>query len=96
MKSSSERLKINSTRKNNMLKLLLPITFITSLFFFGCGNSDEKKNQEVMPAADTSKGVSAMKQDPFKKEQTALVYVSSCDGFSAVRNQNAATALIAN
>ena len=62
-----------------MKKLLLPVAIIASLCFPNCGNSVEKKH-DVMPDADTSKGVSAMVND-----SVHLAYICPCGGCSDVK-----------
>lgn len=64
-----------------MKKLTVYITIIASIFFFGCGNSDEKKN-DVLPDADTSKGVSAMANDSVHGD---LAYICPCGGCPDVK-----------
>lgn len=64
-----------------MKKLLLSIAIIPSLFFFGCGNPKEKKNQDAVPH-DTSDGVSAMNHDSLHGE---LAYICPCGGCPDVK-----------
>ena len=64
-----------------MKNFFLPAVIASSLFLFGCGNAEEK-NQESMPPADTSKGVSAMTHDSTGKE---LAYICPCGGCPEIR-----------
>ena len=65
-----------------MKKLLLHIAIITSLSFFGCGNSEEKKQDDGAVPHDTSHGVSAMANDSLHGE---LAYICPCGGCPEIR-----------
>ena len=65
-----------------MKKFFLPLAIIASLSIMSCGNNSEKKNQEAMPPADTSKGVSVMAHDSSNKD---VAYVCPCGGCPEVR-----------
>lgn len=64
-----------------MKKSLLSAAIISSVYFSGCGNSEEKKN-EAMPAPDTSKGVSASVSD---SSHADLAYICPCGGCPEVK-----------
>ena len=68
-----------------MKKVILLSAFALSMTLFSCGNSGEKKQDEGMPKADTSKGVNAMTTDSLKKDEAALVYVCPCGGCPEVK-----------
>lgn len=53
-----------------------------SVALFSCGSSEEQKHEEVMPAADTSKGVSAATTDSAKGD---LAYICPCGGCPEIR-----------
>ncbi|MBI3502015.1 MAG: hypothetical protein HY063_09490 [Bacteroidetes bacterium] len=64
-----------------MKNLFLSAAVIFSFTLFSCGTTEEKKqNDAVKP--DTSKGVSAMKNDSAKSE---LAYVCPCGGCPEVK-----------
>ena len=65
-----------------MKKVFLSTVIAASILFYGCGSSEEKKHEEVMPAADTSQGVSAMAHDSTHGE---LAYVCPCGGCPEVK-----------
>ena len=69
-----------------MKKLLLPIGVIAALSFFGCGNSEEKKQDDGATPHDTSNGVSAMApHDSLHIDHASLVYVCPCGGCPEVK-----------
>ena len=59
-------------------------SFVLSLFIFGCGSSEEKKQNDAV-APDTSKGVSAMSHDSLSTDPGAVVYVCPCGGCPDVK-----------
>ncbi len=65
-----------------MKKLFYVPVFALSLTLFACGASEEKKHDEVMPSADTSKGVSAMNADSSNGD---LAYICPCGGCPEIR-----------
>lgn len=65
-----------------MKKVLLTFAVVSSVMLFACGSAEEKKHEEVMPAADTSQGVSAMTQDSAHGE---LAYICPCGGCPEIR-----------
>ena len=68
-----------------MKQTFLSFVIAASLFTFGCGNNSEKKNQEDMLPADTSKGVSVMAHDSSNKD---VAYVCPCGGCPEVKESN--------
>lgn len=64
-----------------MKKVIVSFCILSTVAFFGCGSSEEK-GKEVMPAADTSKGVSAMAHD---SSGTELAYICPCGGCPEIR-----------
>ena len=57
--------------------------FLASFFMFSsCGNSETKKNEEAVPATDTSKGISVMKSDSLNSN---LAYVCPCGGCPEIK-----------
>ena len=68
-----------------MKKSLFSIAVIASLFFWGCGNSEEKKQYDGAVPHDTSNGVSAMSNDSLHGEQASLMYICPCGGCPEVK-----------
>ena len=68
-----------------MKKIFLLSAVVLSMTLFSCGNSGEQKQEESMPAPDTSKGVSAMSHDSLSKDSAAMVYVCPCGGCPDVK-----------
>ncbi len=67
-----------------MKKIYLSAAVIFSITLFSCGNGEQKKqNDSVKP--DTSKGVSAMKNDSTGNE---TAYVCPCGGCPEVKEKN--------
>jgi hypothetical protein len=68
-----------------MKKLFLFSALALSMALFSCGNSGEKKQDDgTVPAADTSKGVSAS-ADSLSKDPAAVVYVCPCGGCPEIK-----------
>lgn len=68
-----------------MKKVFLLPAVICSIALFGCGNSNEKKQDDGAVPHDTSHGVSAMANDSLHGEQASLVYVCPCGGCPEVK-----------
>jgi len=70
-----------------MKKVFLFSVLALSITLFGCGNSEEKKQDDGnIPPADTSKGVSAMTGDSL---HGATAYVCPCGGCPEVKESKA-------
>ena len=66
-----------------MKQFLFSATLLASIFFASCSNSShENKQEEQMPSADTSKGVSAFITDSTSKE---VAYICPCGGCPEVK-----------
>ena len=68
-----------------MQKLFLSTAIIFSIALASCGNSEEKKQNDIVKP-DTSAGVSAMKKDTANME---TAYICPCGGCPEVRESKA-------
>ena len=66
-----------------MKKVFLSIMFAAALAFAGCGNSEEKKQDDGTVPHDTTHGVSVMNNSAGKEGEIA--YVCPCGGCPDVR-----------
>ena len=80
--SQSKNNLVYSGVKSRSLSIFLALVIIASLAVIGCGNDAENKNQEAMPPADTSKGISVMAHDSTNKD---VAYVCPCGGCPEVK-----------